>query len=95
MTVEVQANPRQALAVPEAALIEQGEATFAFRVAGNGDSAAAERVSVTTGLRSGGWAEVLDGLAEGDAIVVEGVQSIRPGQPIRTQPREAAEARQG
>jgi membrane fusion protein (multidrug efflux system) len=95
MTVEVQANPRQALAVPEAALVEQGDLTFAFRVeTGETGAAAAARVAVTIGLRSGGWAEVLEGLAEGDAIIVEGVQNVRPGQPVRAQTSDAA-PRQG
>ncbi len=86
MTVEVRSNPREALGVPEIALIEQADSTFAFRVGqGEGGASTAERVEVEIGTRGGGMAEILGGLSAGDIIVTEGVQGVRPGQPIRPQ----------
>ena len=43
----------------------------------------AELVRIRTGQRSGGMAEVLEGLNLGDQVVTEGVQSVRPGQPVQ------------
>lgn len=91
MTVEVRSNPRDGLAVPEIALVEQGDVSFVYRVV-NG---AAERVEVETGSRSDGLAEILHGVSEGDVIVTEGVQGVRPGQPVRTQADEAGALRDG
>ena len=85
MTVEVRSNPREALAVPEIAILEEADASFVYRVAaGEGDAArAVERVQISTGQRSGGVAEVLTGLNAGDLIVTEGLQAVRPGQPVQ------------
>jgi membrane fusion protein (multidrug efflux system) len=95
MTVEVRTNPRQALVVPEIALIDEADGVYAFRiVGGEGAPRRAERVRVEIGTRSGGRAEVLGGLNEGDQVVVQGVQGVRPGQPVRIQeaPDAAADA---
>lgn len=98
MTVEIHSNPRDALAVPEIALIDQADGAYAFRItSGQGGSQSAERVQVQIGARTGGMAEVLGGLNEGDRVVVEGVQSIRPGQPVRVEggePGAASDQRQ-
>jgi membrane fusion protein (multidrug efflux system) len=84
MTVEVRSNPRQALAIPEIAILDQADGAYVFRVAaGEGGQQRAEQVRIRTGQRSGGMAEVLDGLALGDQVVTEGLQSVRPGLPVR------------
>ena len=89
LSVEVRSNPRQALAAPEIAVLEQADGAYVFRVSGG----AAEQVRVETGQRSGGMAEVLSGLSEGDLVITEGVQSVRPGQPVRAQEGPASAAR--
>jgi|CXWL01.1.fsa_nt_gi membrane fusion protein (multidrug efflux system) len=83
LTVEVRSNPREALAIPEIAILDQADGAFVFRVTAQGSAPTADRVRVQIGQRSGGMAEVLQGLSEGELIVTEGVQSVRPGQPIR------------
>lgn len=93
MTVEIRSNPREALAVPEIALVDEADGVYAFRVvAGEGGAQRAERVRIEIGARGGGLAEVVSGLNEGDQVVVEGVQSVRPGQPVRTQDAPATAA---
>ena len=83
MTVEVRSNPRQALAIPEIAILDQIDGAYVYRVAaGQGGQERAELVRIRTGQRSGGMAEVLEGLDMGDQVVTEGVQSVRPGQPV-------------
>ena len=83
MTVQVQSNPRQALAVPEIAVLDEIDGAYIYRVRTADGGASAERVRVQVGQRSGGMAEIIEGVEEGDQIIVEGVQSVRPGQPVR------------
>jgi membrane fusion protein, multidrug efflux system len=89
MTVAVRANPREALATPEIALLDEAGASFVFRVAGQGAALTVERVQVQTGLRAGGMAEIVSGLQPGDRVVVEGLQSVRPGQAVKLLPSSA------
>lgn len=92
MTVEVRSNPREALAIPEIAIIEEADGAFVYRVVAGEGGERAERVRIRTGQRSGGMAEVLEGLNEGDRVVTEGLQSVRPGQPVRISGAGAAGA---
>ena len=96
MTVQVLANPREGLAIPEIAILDRADGAFVYRVVSQQGGQAVEQVAIRTGQRSGGMAEVLEGLGAGDLVVTEGVQSVRPGQPVRLsgeQP-EAAQAPQ-
>jgi membrane fusion protein (multidrug efflux system) len=87
MTVEVRSNPREALAIPEIAILDRADGAFVYRVvAREGGGQAVEIVRINTAQRSGGMAEVLDGLSAGDLVVTEGVQSVRPGQPVQLGP---------
>jgi membrane fusion protein (multidrug efflux system) len=83
MTVEVRSNPRDALAVPEIAVLDEAQGAYVYRIAARDEEQIAERVQVRLGQRSGGMAEVLDGLAAGDRVITEGLQNVRPGQPVR------------
>lgn len=82
MTVEVRSNPRQAMAVPEIALLEQSEGAHVYRVVTRDGAQVVEMAPVRTGQRAGGMAEILSGLEVGDQVIVEGVQNVRPGQPV-------------
>jgi len=42
-----------------------------------------EQREVQIGTRIPGTAQVLDGLAEGDAIITEGLQKVSPGDNVR------------
>jgi membrane fusion protein (multidrug efflux system) len=90
MTVEVRSNPREALAMPEIAILDQADGAYVFRVNQSDAGQVVERVKIETGQRSGGMAEVLSGLNEGDLIVTEGVQAVRPGQPVRAEAQAAS-----
>ena len=74
-----------ALMVPEEAVQPQGSAALVYRVrpAAAGQPPQAERVPVELGVRLPGWVEVVQGLAEGDTVVVSGQQRIqRDGVPL-------------
>jgi membrane fusion protein (multidrug efflux system) len=83
MTVNVRSNPRQALAIPEIAILDQIDGAYVYRVVTREGAQAVELVRIRTGQRSGGMAEVLEGLNAGDQVITEGVQSVRPGQPVQ------------
>jgi membrane fusion protein, multidrug efflux system len=83
MTVRVLANPRETLAVPEIAILDRADGSFVYRVITREGAQVVEQAAIRTGQRSSGMAEVLEGLSPGDLVVTEGIQSIRPGQPVR------------
>jgi membrane fusion protein, multidrug efflux system len=82
MTVEVRSNPRQALAIPEIAILDQVDGAYVFKVEAAEGGQTVARVRIEAGLRSGGMVEVLGGLSAGDQVITEGVQGVRPGQMI-------------
>ncbi|HYD88298.1 MAG TPA: efflux RND transporter periplasmic adaptor subunit [Vitreimonas sp.] len=83
LTVDVRSNPREALAVPEIAILDRADGAYVYRIAAAEGAQLAELVRIQTGARAGGMAEVLDGLNPGDRVVTEGLQSVRPGQPVQ------------
>lgn len=90
MTVEVRSNPREAPAIPEIALLDRADGTFVYRIATVDGVQQTDLARITTGARSGGMAEVLEGLSVGDQVVTEGLQSVRPGQPVQIAPSVGA-----
>lgn len=84
MTVSLQSNPREALVVPESALVAEGSESYVFRLTPQN---VAERRPVQLGVRREGRVEILAGLAEGDRIVADGTVKVRAGQPVRPAPR--------
>lgn len=76
-----------ALVVPEPALISNGDKVNVFVV--DTDNKAQMR-PVTVGIRLAGQAEILKGLAAGEKVVVEGIQKLAPGMPVKMAPPEAA-----
>jgi membrane fusion protein (multidrug efflux system) len=81
MQVELLKNPRQALVIPEEALVPQGEQQFVLLVNEAGDNQVVRR-EIRIGARRPGEVEVLEGLAEGDKVITEGTVKVRPGQQV-------------
>jgi membrane fusion protein (multidrug efflux system) len=79
LSVTIEAAARSSPAVPELAVVGEGEQSFVFLV--NGDEA--RRVPVRTGIHQGGMVEILSGLQPGQRVVTEGVVKITDGQKIR------------
>lgn len=80
-----QAKP-EALVVPESSIYFQGDQAFATRIDGNRIAAI---VPVKVGLRMGGFAEIVDGLAGGDLVIAEGFQKVAPGGKVMALPGSA------
>ena len=79
MTVRLMRAEAPALMIPEQALVPESDRAFVFAVR----DSKAMRMEVKTGRRRPGEVEILNGLSDGDVIVVEGTQKIRDGSPVK------------
>lgn len=79
LTVGIVSAARESLAVPELAVVGEGERSFVFVV----DGGVARRVAVRTGIRDGLKIEILEGLKPGQRVVTEGVVKLTDGQKVR------------
>jgi membrane fusion protein (multidrug efflux system) len=83
VTVVLEAgHPEEKVMIPQSALIADQEGIYVFVVE---DGKAAVR-RIKTGGESGPDVIVEDGLKGGEPVVVQGIQSIRPGQPVQATP---------
>jgi len=79
LTVTIESNPREALAVPELAVVGEGDSRFVYVIEGN----KVKRTPVRTGIRMDGRIEILEGLRPGQQVVTEGVVKVTDGVPVR------------
>ncbi len=79
LTARLVLAEREAVTVPEEALLQEGRGTFVF-VINNGT---AQRKEVSIGRRTDGWAEVRGDVDAGDRVVVGGLQTVRDGRDVR------------
>jgi membrane fusion protein (multidrug efflux system) len=80
LTVQLTLERREnALIVPEEALDPMGDRNFVYAIR----DGRARRVEVQLGLRLPGEVEIRQGLAQGDQVVVRGLQRLREGAPVR------------
>lgn len=91
MTVGIIREQREALAVPELAVIAEGREKYVFVV--NEDGKSVTRTRILTGERQPGYVEVTAGLQPGDLVVSEGVVKLRDGAPIKLLQAAGTEAR--
>jgi len=74
-------NPQEVLTVPQAAVIEQMGEFSVYLVENN----TARQVKITTGRNIQDRTVVLDGLKEGQEIIVKGVQRVNDGDPVNAE----------
>lgn len=79
LTVTIVSETRTGLAIPETALLAQGEQNFVFLVDKDG---VARRTTIEIGLRSGGKVEVRNGITLGNKIVADGTVKVRDDAPV-------------
>lgn len=82
MTVDLRSEPRQAVVIPEEALLPLGRDQFVMVVEGADGEFVARRQQVQTGLRQPGLVEIIEGLAAGERVVTHGNFRLQPGQAI-------------
>ncbi len=79
INVEMSGATRSALLLPEIAVTQIGRDSYVFRV---GKDDAVEQVKVVVAARRAGKAEIVEGLAAGDRVVVDGTGKLKPGDRI-------------
>ncbi|MBM4234080.1 MAG: efflux RND transporter periplasmic adaptor subunit, partial [Gammaproteobacteria bacterium] len=79
LNVELLRDQRNGIVIPEESLVPEQNRQFVYVVV-NGN---AEKREVRTGLRRPGSVEIIEGLAQGERIVVEGTVKLREGGPVR------------
>lgn len=82
MEVTVQRSPREAVVVPEAALIPSGDRQYVLVIDEADDHRIARR-EVRVGERRTGQAEILEGIEAGELVVAHGVQRVQEGDNVR------------
>jgi membrane fusion protein (multidrug efflux system) len=85
LAIELTANRRSSVSVPEESIVPLGEKSYVFVV---DEEQRAQRVELRTGRRIEGHVEVLSGLEPGAPVVVEGGSMLYPGSPV--EPVQAA-----
>lgn len=74
-------KPRTALLVPQSAVLLDQAGHYVMLV---DDAKKVEQRRVTTGSEQGRDVEVASGLREGELVIVDGIQKVRPGQIVAT-----------
>jgi membrane fusion protein (multidrug efflux system) len=81
-------TPEKQIVIPQSAVQENQAGPFVLIVNGEGR---VEARPIKTGDRIEDGVVVLDGLTEGETLVVEGIQKVRPGAEVKTAYRTPAE----
>lgn len=77
----------EAIAIPRAAVLSDQEGDYVYVV--GGDNKAMQR-RIKLGQSTPPYAAVLSGLNEGENVIVDGIQRVRPGQVVSPGPAAAA-----
>jgi membrane fusion protein (multidrug efflux system) len=76
-------QPVEVLAIPRSAVLSDQQGDYVFTV---GADNKAEQRRIQLGQSTSTVASVISGLAPGDKVIVEGLQRVRPGQPVAPGP---------
>lgn len=82
MSVELLKNPREAVVIPEEALLPMGSSNHVLVVDPSAEKVLAEKRLVQPGSRRPGEVEIVEGLKPGEFVVIHGALKARPGQPV-------------
>jgi HlyD family secretion protein len=83
-------KPTPCVLVPKDAVVLGGPTPVVYVAAGGGGNATVRPVPVTIGVPSGAWIAAIGELKEGDQVIVEGNERVRPGQEVRPETKEVA-----
>lgn len=75
-------QPRDALVIPEEALLPLGDKQFVLLVEESDQTSKAVRREIQIGGRRPGQVEVLEGLQPGDRVITQGGIKLRPGESV-------------
>ena len=80
LEVSIKFNLRNSIGVPDTSIMVEGDKSFVYKIS---DKNIANKINVTTGIRSNKNIEIISGLNEGDIIVAEGLKKVRPKGKIK------------
>ena len=78
-----EAHPTEALTVPRAAILTDQSGDYVYVVDSHNR---AQQQRVKLGQSTPTTAVVLSGLSEGESVILDGIQRVRPGQPVSPSP---------
>jgi RND family efflux transporter MFP subunit len=81
-------KPTPCVLVPKDAVVLGGQQPLVFVAANAGDKTVVKPVPVTLGPAQGAWIAAIGEMKEGDHVIVEGNERVRPGQDIRPEMKE-------
>lgn len=84
LTVNLVRSRSKALVIPEEALLPIGDQQYVYVVT----EGIANRTKVKIGRRRPGIAEVIDGLEEGQEIIIQGIIKVRQGSKVSTRDKK-------
>jgi membrane fusion protein, multidrug efflux system len=79
-------QPVEVLAIPRSAVLSDQQGDYVFTVSADNK---AEQRRIQLGQSTPTIAAVINGLAPGDKVIAEGLQRVRPGQPVSPGPASA------
>ena len=83
MHIAIENGQRQAVAVPESAVEAEGDQSYVYVIAQQGNRTIAQQTTVQVGDNENGFVEIKQGLAAGTRIVSDGLDRIEPNATIR------------
>jgi RND family efflux transporter MFP subunit len=83
-------KPTPCVLVPKDAVVLGGPSPVVFLAQAAGGKTSVRPVPVTLGPAQGKWIAAFGELKEGDQVIVEGNERVRPGQDIRPEAKEVA-----
>jgi membrane fusion protein (multidrug efflux system) len=82
MQVDLLRNTRQALVIPEAALLPMADRQYVMVRVDKAGKDTVEKREVQIGIRLPGYVEILSGLTAGEYVVTHGNSKVRPGDSL-------------
>jgi membrane fusion protein (multidrug efflux system) len=79
LSADIRLHAHTGMTVPRSAVLQDEQGAYVFRVVGG----KAQRVAVTTGLKSDQWIEITSGLNPDEAVVTVGNYELKDGMPVR------------
>jgi multidrug efflux pump subunit AcrA (membrane-fusion protein) len=83
-------KPTPCVLVPKDAVVLGGPTPIVLVAASTGDKTTVRPVPITLGPQQGAWIAAIGDMKEGDLVIVEGNERVRPGQDIRTELKDVA-----
>ena len=80
LEIELLYKEKDALSIPDTALLMEGNKTFVYKIIENN---MIKKTEISTGVRDKGNLEVISGLSQGDKVVAEGLSKVRPNMKIK------------